>query len=69
MRCDNCPYLQYDFSEDAYYCVFGFEGEDSKGRCGCRYNMKTLNKFNKERLDDLANDCEQMVKFFEMEEK
>ena len=44
MKCENCKYCQYDGQECMYFCRFGWEEEDSKGNCGCRYNQKTLDK-------------------------
>ena len=52
MRCDNCEYRRYIYSDDIYECEFGFEGENSKGECGCRYNRKTLNKFKRESIEE-----------------
>ena len=52
MKCDNCKYCQYDWRDDMYLCRFGWEEEDSKGNCGCRYNQKTLDKKYKILLDE-----------------
>ena len=35
-----------------YLCCFGWEDEDSKGNCGCRYNQKTLDKRYKILLEE-----------------
>ena len=69
MRCDNCPYLDYDRADDMYLCRFGFEEEDSKGRCGCKHNKKTLDKFERERLDELENEGQRMYEFFNRKEE
>jgi len=50
MRCKNCPYTEYDYSENVELCKFFGYGEDEisenrKGEIGCRYNMKSLQKF------------------------
>lgn len=67
MRCKNCEYCQYDRADDMWLCEFGFEEEDSKGRCGCKYNRKTLNKMNRERLNELEKECLDMARYFGME--
>ena len=53
MKCNNCPYLDYDRCEDMYLCRFGFEYEDSKGNPSCKYNRRTLDKFKRERICEL----------------
>lgn len=50
MRCKNCPYTEYDYSENVELCKFFGYGEDEisenrKGELGCKYNMKSLQKF------------------------
>lgn len=50
MRCKNCPYKEYDYSEETTLCaIFGYGddeiSEDRHGDEGCRYNQKTLEKF------------------------
>lgn len=50
MRCKNCPYTEYDYSENVELCKFFGYGEDEisenrKGELGCKYNMKSLKKF------------------------
>ena len=52
MKCDNCKYCHYDRADDMYLCDFGWESEDSKGNCGCRYNQKTLDKKYKTLLEE-----------------
>ena len=71
MKCDNCKYCQYDRADNVYLCRFGWEEEDSKGNCGCRYNQKTLDKKYKILLDEdikaFSEFCRDFCKF--MEEK
>ena len=51
---------------------FGWEDEDSKGNCGCRYNQKTLDKKNKtlqKEEQDAANEFyEDFCKFMEIKQ-
>ena len=72
MKCEKCKYCQYDWGDDMYLCRFGWEDEDSKGNCGCRYNQKTLDKKNKtlqKEEQDAANEFyEDFVKFCRKEE-
>ena len=67
MKCEKCKYCQYDWSDDMYLCRFGWEDEDSKGNCGCRYNQKTLDKkykaLQKEEQDAANEFYEDFVKF------
>lgn len=71
MKCEKCKYCQYDWSDDIYLCRFGWEEEDSKGNCGCRYNQKTLDKKYKalqEEEQAAANEFyEDFCKFIERE--
>lgn len=49
MRCKNCPYLKYDYEYSYCECRLGIESsENSKMECGCRYNITTLKKIEKE---------------------
>lgn len=53
-------------------CRFGWEEEDSKGNCGCRYNQKTLDKkYNqlvKEEQEGFSEFCESFCNFVKKEE-
>ena len=45
MRCENCPYCNYDSWDGFWYCQFHFDyTEDRNGDCGCKYNKRTLDK-------------------------
>lgn len=72
MKCEKCKYCQYDWSDDMYLCRFGWEEEDSKGNCGCRYNQKTLDKKYKILLEEEQKAetefYEDFVKFYRKEE-
>lgn len=70
MRCENCPYMQKtSYEYDEYDCFLGIEeSEDKKGRCGCKYNMKQLKKFNEEILDELQKDGEYFYNLYKTEE-
>lgn len=49
MRCKNCPYLKYDYEYSYCECQLGIESsENSKMKCGCKYNLKTLKKMEEE---------------------
>ena len=54
MRCKYCIYKTYDWGEQKELCnLFGYgdDGEiteNRKGEIGCRFNMKTIEKLNKE---------------------
>ena len=73
MKCENCKYCQYDLADDMYLCRFGWEEEDSKGNCGCRYNQKTLDKkykaLQKEEQDAANEFYEDFCKFLERKKK
>lgn len=64
MRCKNCNYLIYDYSEDYETCYFGFEDENSKGECGCKYREATLDKFAKEIEEMEAEEYGRMAEYF-----
>lgn len=68
MRCKNCPYEDYDYQEHHPCCqLFGdnedFIYENSKGELGCRYNMRGLQKFVREREEDEKVIVQQMGDF------
>lgn len=49
MRCNECSFSYYDYSDNYEACWLGIEAyENSKGSCGCRYSMKTLKKWGDE---------------------
>lgn len=55
MRCKNCGYKEFDYSENCSFCgIFGWDSdeftENSKGEEGCRYNGVTLEKFHRANL-------------------
>lgn len=64
MKCVNCPYCDYDRADDMYLCRFGFEYEDSKGNLCCKYNRRTLDKLERERLDELEKECQGLVDYY-----
>lgn len=52
MRCSGCPYESYDYQEGYPTCrLFGdnedYIYENAKGELGCKYNMRSLQKFVK----------------------
>lgn len=64
MRCKNCNYLMYDYSEDCEDCMFGFDDEDSKGEIGCKYTRKQLDKFAKEMEEMETENYARMGEYF-----
>ena len=48
MRCENCNYLYFDYSENYEDCRLGLGEENNKGEIGCKYTSKQLEKFAKE---------------------
>lgn len=66
MRCKDCPYNDYDRAENCNICRFGFEGEDSRGECGCRYNRKTLDKFNRDLIYDIVNEGQELMNYYRL---
>ena len=53
MRCKNCPFCYFDYSENGYYCKFEIYEENAKGETGCKYNLKTLKKMEKEQEEEI----------------
>lgn len=78
MRCEGCTYTVYDYSENVELCKFFGYGDDEisenrKGEIGCRYNKKTLDKFERisqevdepeiiRQMGDFAKFCEEYDK-------
>lgn len=65
MRCKNCNYLIYNYSENYEECFFGFEDNEN----GCKYRQKTLDKFSKEIEDMEAEEYSRMAEYFSKMEK
>lgn len=73
MRCKNCPYTEYDYSENVELCKFFGYGEDEisenrKGEIGCRYNMKSLQKFvrmHEEEEEEIVRQMGDFAKWYE----
>ena len=55
MRCKNCNYLYFDYSENYEDCRFGLGEENSQGEIGCKYTQKQLDKFSKE-IEEMEQD-------------
>jgi hypothetical protein len=77
MRCKGCPYESYDYQEGYPTCrLFGVDEdyiyENNKGKLGCKYNRKSLQKFVKmherdeeelvRQMGDFAKFCEEYDK-------
>ena len=59
MRCKNCPYTDFDYSENVELCkLFGYGdneiSENRKHEEGCKFNMKTLDKKFKQYMEMLT---------------
>lgn len=56
MRCDNCDFCTYDRADDMYECSLCLDClENSKGKCGCKYNRKTLKKIEAKYWEEERN--------------
>lgn len=64
MRCKNCDYLYYDYSEGYEDCRLGLGDENDKGEIGCKYNRKQLEKFAKEMDEAEAEEYARMYEYF-----
>ena len=64
MRCNNCNYLYFDYSENYEDCRLGLGEENGKGECGCKYTQKQLDKFAKEIEEMEAEEYKRMGEFF-----
>ena len=68
MRCKNCNYLYFDYSENYEDCRLGLGEENNKGEIGCKYTQKQLDKFAKE-IDDMEfKEYERMAEYFSNKE-
>ena len=64
MRCKNCNYLYYDYSENYEDCSLGLGEENNKGECGCKYTEKQLRKFAKEIEDMETQKYAKMAEYY-----
>ena len=61
MRCKNCTHTEFDWSENCTICsIFGWDNDDMyisenrKGEPGCKYNERTLEKFERINREAMA---------------
>lgn len=77
MRCKNCPYESYDYSEGYSICsIFGdnedYTYENEKGELGCKYNRKTIEKFVRAKQleeKEIVRQMGDMAKFWKEQEE
>ena len=77
MRCSGCPYESYDYQEGYLTCrLFGdnedYIYENKKGELGCKYNMRSLQKFvrmHELEEEDIVRQMGDFVKWCEETEK
>lgn len=64
MRCKNCNYLYFDYSENYEDCRLGLGDDNYKGECGCKYTRKQLEKFANELDKAEAEEYSRMAEYF-----
>jgi hypothetical protein len=64
MRCENCNYKIYDYSEDYETCWLGIEGDDNGKSIGCKYQQRTLDKWAKEIEQAEAYEYQRMYEYY-----
>lgn len=72
MRCKNCDYLTYDYSENYEDCLLGIPDEECteyNGMLGCKYTQKQLDKSYEELTQAEAESYADMGRWFEEQEK
>lgn len=73
MRCNNCNYSYFNYSENYEDCRLSIPDdectENRHGEFGCKYNQKTLDKQAKYIEQCEAEEYARMYEFFSREEK
>lgn len=64
MRCECCKYSYFDYGENYDYCWLGIESYDNGKTCGCKYNMKTLNKWAEHQEQAQDEEYKRMGEYF-----